>query len=55
MRETIRDIGRLQHMLEHIDRAEQLSSPTMADILRQGQKDIQQGKGKAVKIEELWK
>ena len=32
-----------------------IADDAMADILRQGQKDIQQGKGKAVKIEELWK
>lgn len=31
-----------------------LSSPTMAEVLRQGKKDLQQGKGKVVKLDELW-
>ena len=33
MREAIRDLGRLQHMLEHIDRATQfLDGKTLADL-----------------------
>ena len=33
MRERIRDIGRLQHILEHIDRAEQfMQGKTLADL-----------------------
>ena len=33
MRESIRDLGRLQHMLEHIDRAEQFAEgKTLADL-----------------------
>ena len=33
MREPVRDLGRLQHMLEHIDRAEQFSKgKTLADL-----------------------
>jgi len=33
MREAIRDAGRLQHMLEHIDRAEQfMEGKTLADL-----------------------
>ncbi len=32
-----------------------MSSPAMAEILRQGKEDIKQGKGEAVTIEDLWK
>jgi uncharacterized protein with HEPN domain len=33
MRERIRDLGRLQHMLEHIERAEQfMQAKTLADL-----------------------
>ena len=33
MRERIRDLGRLQHILEHIDRAEQfMQGKTLADL-----------------------
>ena len=33
MRESIRDLGRLQHMLENIDRAEEfISGKTLADL-----------------------
>lgn len=33
MRESIRDLGRLQHMLEHINRAEQFAEgKTLADL-----------------------
>ena len=33
MREAIRDAGRLQHMLEHIDRAKQfMEGKTLADL-----------------------
>ena len=32
-----------------------LSSPEMADIIRQGQEAIENGSGEVVKIEDLWK
>lgn len=32
-----------------------LSSPVMAEILKQGKKDLQQGNGEVVQLEELWK
>ncbi len=32
-----------------------LSSSPMAEVIRQGQKDIENGRGKAIKVEDLWK
>ncbi|MBE6262003.1 MAG: hypothetical protein E7107_14525 [Prevotella sp.] len=32
-----------------------MSSPTMAEIIRQGQEDIKNGRGEVVKVEDLWK
>ena len=32
-----------------------MSSPSMVEILRQGDEDIKNGKGRVVKIEDLWK
>ena len=32
-----------------------MSSSAMADIIRQGQEDIKNGRGELVKVEDLWK
>ena len=32
-----------------------LSSPAMAEVIRQGQEDIRNGRGEVVKVEDLWK
>ena len=32
-----------------------MSSPAMAEIIRQGQEDIKNGRGEVVKVEDLWK
>lgn len=32
-----------------------MSSPAMAEIIRQGQEDIKNGGGEVVKVEDLWK
>jgi hypothetical protein len=41
---------------EKMDETEYLmSSPTMVDILRQGDEDIKNGKGKVVTLDEIWK
>lgn len=39
-----------------VDETEYLmSSPAMADVIRQGQADIKDGKGQLVELDELWK
>ncbi len=41
---------------EVMDETEYLmSSPAMAEIIRQGQEDIKNGRGEVVKVEDLWK
>ena len=41
---------------EKMDETEYLmSSPAMAEIIRQGQEDIKNGRGEVVKVEDLWK
>ena len=32
-----------------------MSSPAMADIIREGQEDIKNGRGEVVSIDDLWK
>ena len=32
-----------------------MSSPAMVEILRQGQKDIEEGRGRVIKLDEIWK
>ena len=32
-----------------------MSSPAMVEIIKQGQEDLQQGKGKVVELDDLWK
>lgn len=32
-----------------------MSSPAMAEVIRQGQEDIENGRGEVVKVEDLWK
>lgn len=32
-----------------------MSSPEMVKIIRQGQKDIEEGRGRVVKLDDLWK
>ena len=32
-----------------------MSSPAMVDILRQGDEDIKNGKGRVVELDDLWK
>ena len=41
---------------EKMDETENLmSSPAMAEVIRQGQEDIKNGRGEVVKVEDLWK
>ena len=41
---------------EGMDETEYLmSSPAMAEVIRQGQEDIKNGRGEVVKVEDLWK
>ena len=50
------DLKKLTSQKEAIDETEYImSSPAMVEILRQGQKDIEEGRGRVIKLDEIWK
>lgn len=56
MRQAVKSLKRLATKKRSQDETEYLmSSPTMAEIIRQGQEDIKNGKGRIVKLEDIWK
>ncbi|MCR5361961.1 MAG: hypothetical protein K6E73_08125 [Bacteroidales bacterium] len=56
MKKAVKAIKRLAEKKQAMDETEYLmSSPEMAEIIRQGQEDIKKGRGRIVKIEDLWK
>ncbi len=56
MKKALKAIKKLSAKKQAIDETEYLmSSPAMAEIIRQGQEDIKNGKGRIVKLEDLWK
>lgn len=56
MRRALKALKRLADEKRKVDATEYLmSSPAMAEIIRQGQEDIENGRGRVVKIEDLWK
>ena len=56
MRKALKALKKLTAQKRTMDETEYLmSSPAMAEIIRQGQEDIKNGRGKVVNIDELWK
>ena len=56
MKKALKALKKLSAKKQAMDETEYLmSSPAMAEIIRQGQEDIKNGRGRIVKIEELWK
>lgn len=56
MAKAVKYLKKLTAKKEVMDETEYLmSSPAMAEIIRQGQEDIKNGRGEVVKIEDLWK
>jgi len=56
MKKALKAIKKLSAKKQAMDETEYLmSSPAMAEIIRQGQEDIKNGKGRVVKLEDLWK
>ena len=50
------DLKKLTSQKEAMDETEYImSSPAMVEILRQGQKDIEEGLGRVIKLDEIWK
>jgi len=56
MKKALKAIKKLSAKKQTLDETEYLmSSPAMAEVIRQGQEDIKNGKGRIVKLEDLWK
>ena len=56
MKKAVKYLKKLSAKKQAVDETEYLlSSPAMADIIRQGQKDIEDGKGRVIKLEDIWK
>jgi hypothetical protein len=56
MKKALKAIKRISAQKQAMDETEYImSSPEMVEILRQGDEDIKNGKGRVVKLEELWK
>lgn len=56
MRKALKALKKLTAQKRAMDETEYLmSSSAMAEIIRQGQEDFKNGRGKVVSIDELWK
>lgn len=56
MQKTVKYLKKLTAKKQAMDETEYLmSSPAMADIIRQGQEDIKNGRGRVIKLEDIWK
>ena len=56
MKKAVKYLKKLTAQKKAIDETEYImSSPAMVDIIRQGQKDIEEGRGRVIKLDELWK
>lgn len=56
MKKALKALKKLSAKKQAMDETEYfLSSPAMEEILRQGEEDIKNGKGRTVKLEDLWK
>ncbi len=56
MKKALKSLKRLTAKKQAMDETEYLmSSPAMAEIIRQGQEDIKNNRGRVIKLEDLWK
>ena len=56
MKKALKYLKKLAAQKQAMDETENImSSPKMVEIIRQGQKDIEEGRGRVVKVEDLWK
>lgn len=55
MQKALKYLKKLSAKKQTMDETEYLmSSPAMADILRQGEEDIKNGRGRVVALDEIW-
>lgn len=56
MKKAVKYLKKLSAKKQTMDETEYImSSPAMVDIIRQGQKDIEEGRGRVIKLEDIWK
>ena len=56
MKKAVKYLKKLTAQKKAMDETEYImSSPAMVDIIRQGQNDIEEGRGRVIKLDELWK
>jgi hypothetical protein len=56
MRKALKALKKLSAKKQAMDETEYImSSPQMVDILRQGEEDIKNGRGRVVTLDEIWK
>lgn len=56
MKKAVKYLKKLTAQKQAMDETEYImSSPAMVDIIRQGQKDIEEGRGRVIKLDDLWK
>ena len=56
MKKAVKYLKKLTAQKQAMDETEYImSSPAMVDIIRPGQKDIEEGRGRVIKLDDLWK
>jgi len=56
MKKAVKYLKKLSAKKQAMDETEYImSSPEMVRIIRQGQKDIEEGRGRVINLEDIWK
>ena len=56
MKKAVKYLKKLSAKKQAMDETEYImSSPEMVTIIRQGEKDIEEGRGRVIKLEDIWK
>ena len=56
MQKAVKYLKKLTAKKQAMDETEYImSSPEMVRIIRQGEKDIEEGRGRVIKLEDIWK
>ena len=56
MKKALKAIKKISDKKQAMDETEYImSSPEMVRIIRQGEKDIEEGRGRVIKLEDIWK
>ncbi len=56
MKKAVKYLKKLTAQKQAMDETEYImSSPEMVEIIRQGRKDIEEGRGRVIKLEDIWK